>query len=487
MLFNSWQYLLFYPVVVLLYFIAPKRFKNWCLLIASYYFYMGWNPKYVFLLLFATVATYAGSLVLEKKRRTWVLVLVIFAILAMLCYFKYANFTWHNVYLLCSKLNIPFADRKFDIVLPVGISFFTFQAMGYLIDVYRGDIYAEKNFFRYALFVSFFPQLVAGPIERSKNLLKQLDKTYSFDFDNFREGLLMMMWGFFMKIVIADRAAMFVDKVFNDLAKYSIVYIAVATVFFAFQIYCDFSGYSLIAMGSAKVIGLNIMENFNAPYFSQSVAEFWRRWHISLSTWFRDYLYFPLGGSRCSTLRRYFNLMVVFLVSGLWHGANWTFVVWGGLNGLFQVIGLLSKDIRSKLLEKICINSESFSHRLLKTVVTFVLVDFAWFFFRANNLADFNILLKKASDPTMKNLFGNLGNLHKCGMDGANFCLLILCIMVLMLADWAKARGICVRKNILKQDYWFRWLVFAGRLLFILIFGIRGPKYDAKSFIYFQF
>ena len=487
MLFNSWQYLLFYPVVVLLYFIAPKRFKNWCLLIASYYFYMGWNPKYVFLLLFATVATYAGSLVLEKKRRTWVLVMVIFAILAMLCYFKYANFAWHNVYLLCSKLSIPFADRKFDIVLPVGISFFTFQAMGYLIDVYRGDIYAEKNFFRYALFVSFFPQLVAGPIERSKNLLKQLDKTYSFDFDNFREGLLMMMWGFFMKIVIADRAAMFVDKVFNDLAKYSLVYIAVATVFFAFQIYCDFSGYSLIAMGSAKVIGLNIMENFNAPYFSQSVAEFWRRWHISLSTWFRDYLYFPLGGSRCSTLRRYFNLMAVFLVSGLWHGANWTFVVWGGLNGLFQVIGLLSKDIRSKLLEKICINSKSFSHRLLKTVVTFVLVDFAWFFFRANDLADFSILLKKASDPTMKNLFGNIGNLYKCGMDGADFCLLILCIIVLMLADWAKARGICVRRNILKQDYWFRWLVFAGGLLFILIFGVWGPQYDAKSFIYFQF
>lgn len=487
MLFNSLEYLIFFPIVVLLYFAMPAKAKNLWLLAASYYFYMGWNARYAFLLLFVTIATYAGSLALEKRCRRSALVIVITSVLAVLCYFKYTNFLWNNIGMLCDSIGIHLVDKEFDIVLPVGISFFTFQALGYLIDVYRGDTYAERNFFRYALFVSFFPQLVAGPIERSKNLLKQLSRTYSFSFDNFREGILLMLWGFFMKIVIADRAALFVDEVFNDLRGYSLVYVAVATFFFAFQIYCDFAGYSTIAIGSAKVLGINIMENFNAPYLSRSVAEFWRRWHISLSTWFRDYLYFPLGGSRCSRARRYFNLMVVFLVSGLWHGANWTFVVWGGLNGIFQVVGLATRDLRQRAVRLLALNVDSFSHKLLRTAVTFLLVDFTWFFFRAQRVSDFSIVLEKLSHPTLKNIWGDIGSMHTCGMDGADFCLLVVCIAVLLISDWANFRGIAVRLGILRQDYWFRWLVFAGGLLFILIFGVWGSQYNARNFIYFQF
>ncbi len=330
MLFNSWQYLIFFPIVVLIYFVLPKKGKNTWLLVSSYYFYMGWNVKYIVLLFFTTVVTYTGALLIEKYRKKGFLFLTIVLNFGVLFYFKYVQFAWDNLGHICSRLGIPFTEHEFDILLPVGISFFTFQAVGYTIDVYRKEIYAERNFLRYALFVSFFPQLVAGPIERSKNLLKQLDKTYAYSYDRMREGLLLMLWGFFLKLVIADRAAIFVDTVFGDTNKYAGLYIVVATIIFAFQIYCDFYGYSVIAMGSARIIGLNLMDNFNAPYFSRSVAEFWRRWHISLSTWFRDYLYIPLGGSRKSKIRNYLNLMTVFLTSGLWHGAAWTYVTWGG-------------------------------------------------------------------------------------------------------------------------------------------------------------
>lgn len=486
MLFNSLQYLIFYPLVLLGYFLFPKKWKNFWLLCASYYFYMGWNAKYAVLLLFTTVVTYTGSLLIEKFRNRWLLVLTAGVNFGLLFYFKYAQFAWNNLGLICRKLGIPFTDRDFDILLPVGISFFIFQAVGYTIDVYRKEIYAERNFFRYALFVSFFPQLVAGPIERSKNLLKQLDKTYRFSFDRFREGLLLILWGFFLKLVIADRAAIFVDTVYADTGKFPGLYLAAATVLFAFQIYCDFSGYSIIAMGSAKVIGLELMDNFNAPYFARSVGEFWRRWHISLSTWFRDYLYIPLGGSKKGTWRTYGNLMIVFLTSGLWHGSAWTYIAWGGLNGLFQVAERLTKGLREKVKKFFSIRENSFSHCLLQTVLTFFLVDFTWFFFRFKGFRDSFAALKqvvKGYNPWI--LFD--GSLFNCGLDRKQFYLLILSIGLLMAADWLKYHGICVRKKIMEQDFWFRWLIYVGGALFILVFGIWGGNYDARSFIYFQF
>lgn len=486
MLFNSWQYLIFFPIVVLTYFFLPKRIKNIWLLVASYYFYMGWNAKYVVLLFFTTIVTYAGALILEKYRRKWILFLTIGMNFSILFYFKYVQFAWDNVGRVCRYLNIPFESRQFDILLPVGISFFTFQAIGYTIDVYRREIYAERNLLKYGLFVSFFPQLVAGPIERSKNLLKQLDKTYSFSYDRMREGLLLMLWGFFLKLVIADRAAVFVDTIFEYTGQYGGLYIVAAVIFFAFQIYCDFFGYSVIAKGSARILGLGLMDNFDAPYFSKSVAEFWRRWHISLGSWFRDYLYIPLGGSRKGKGRTCLNLMLVFLASGLWHGAAWSYLLWGGLNGGFQVVSEVSKGIRKHIRRIFCIRENSFSHRLFQTVSTFFLIDFTWLFFRINKL--------KEAFPMLKSIITGFNpwiladeSLFQCGLDRRNFQLLLLSIGVLLAADYGKYKGICIHKKILEQDFWFRWLVFAGGTLFILIFGVWGGNYDAKSFIYFQF
>lgn len=486
MLFNSWQYFIFYPVVVLTYFILPRKFKNLWLLAASYYFYMGWNAKYIVLLLYITVTTYTGALLIEKYRRKRVLFLTLLLNFGVLFYFKYVQFAWDNLGHVCRRLGIPFTEHEFDILLPVGISFFTFQAVGYTIDVYRKEIYAERNFLRYALFVSFFPQLVAGPIERSKNLLKQLDKTYTYSYDRMREGLLLMLWGFFLKLVVADRAAIFVDTVFADTNKYAGLYIVAATIIFAFQIYCDFYGYSVIAMGSARMIGLSLMDNFNAPYFSKSVSEFWRRWHISLSTWFRDYLYIPLGGSRGGRIRTCFNLMAVFLTSGLWHGSAWTYVVWGGVNGGYQVLSKLTGKLRACIRKIFCIREERFSHRLFRTVATFIMIDLAWFFFRLRGMRDFLPVCRNIITGFNPWIFFD-GGLFQCGLERKNFYLLLLSIGVLMVADFYKYQGIVIYKKILQQDFWFRWLVFAGGTLFILIFGIWGGNYDAKNFIYFQF
>lgn len=376
MLFNSLDFMIFLPIVLLVYFVIPDKIKHIWLLIVSYYFYMCWNAKYALLILFSTIITYFSGLIIEKiKRQSWderkklkykkIVVALSFVInLGILFYFKYINFTLDLISKVFKLINVSISMPAFDIILPVGISFYTFQALSYTMDVYRDDIYAEKNFLRYALFVSFFPQLVAGPIERSKNLLKQLAVPHRFDFELAREGLLLMLWGFFLKIVLSDRIAIFVDTVYGDYNTYAGWYLVIATILFAFQIYCDFSGYSIIAMGAAEILGINLMENFNAPYLSTSVSEFWRRWHISLTSWFKDYLYIPLGGSRKGKIRKYLNKMTVFLVSGLWHGASISFVVWGGLNGFYQVIGEVLQPMRDKLVQLLRLNRDSIGHKL---------------------------------------------------------------------------------------------------------------------------
>lgn len=343
MLFNSYNFLIFFPIVTLIYYLIPQKIKYIWLLLASYYFYMCWNAKYVLILLFSTTITYVSGLLItrankckeehKKIKMKKIFVALSFIInLAILFLFKYFDFAIDNVNRVLSHFSMQIINPSFDVILPVGISFYIFQALSYTVDVYRNDVKAEKNFLKYALFVSFFPQLVAGPIERSKNLLKQVHEKHYFDGQRVKDGLLLMIWGGFQKIVIADRVAIVVDTVFNNFPQYGGMYIVVAAILFAFQIYCDFSGYSIIAIGAAKVMGFELMENFNAPYMSMSVAEFWRRWHISLSSWFRDYLYIPLGGNRKGKLRKYINLMIVFIVSGLWHGAQWSFIVWGALN-----------------------------------------------------------------------------------------------------------------------------------------------------------
>ena len=318
MLFNSVGFLIFFPIVLLVYYVIPKKIRYLWLLAASYYFYMCWNAKYAVLLFTSTVITYASGLLLEKAKQAdidelkknrykkSVVALSFLSNLGILCYFKYINFILFNPTRAVSLVHIDLSVPAVDVILPVGISFYTFQALSYTMDVYRDEIYAEKNFFRYALFVSFFPQLVAGPIERSKNLLRQLAEPKKFDYNMAREGFLLMLWGFFLKLVIADRIAVFVDTVYGNYTDYGGYYLIVATVLFAIQIYCDFSGYSTIAMGAAMFLGIRLMENFNAPYLSLSVGEFWRNWHISLTSWFKDYLYIPLGGSRKGKIRKYF-------------------------------------------------------------------------------------------------------------------------------------------------------------------------------------
>jgi len=499
-LFNSLEFLIFFPIVTLVYFVIPRKAKHLWLLVCSYYFYMCWNAKYALLILTSTVVTYLSGLLMEKvtkgaeqsdaaevvRRKKWIVAGSFIINLGILFFFKYFNFAMNTLTALFGLFHIQLNLPTLDVLLPVGISFYTFQALSYTMDVYRGDIYAEKSFIRYALFVSFFPQLVAGPIERSKNLLKQLAVPKRFSFDAFREGLLLMLWGFFLKIVLADRIAIFVDAVYADYKTYGGFYILVATVLFAVQIYCDFSGYSTIAMGTAKILGVDLMENFNAPYLSTSVAQFWRNWHISLTSWFKDYLYIPLGGSRRGKVRKSLNKMIVFLVSGLWHGARFSYVVWGGLNGLYQVIGEWLTPARNRLIALLHLHPDSMAHRLAQGLITFILVDFTWLFFRASSLTDAVNMIKSLFSVQNPWVLVD-GSLYKCGLDLPNFWLMLICIGVLAFADVCKHRGICVRKVVLKQDYWFRWVFIAASVLLILLFGKWGPAFDQSNFIYFQF
>lgn len=356
MLFNSIDFLIFFPLVAAVFFVIPKKLRYIWLLIASYYFYMSWNPKYAILIALSTFITYISSIFIQKYNDQNRIVLKkvclagsIVSNLSILCLFKYANFIIINISKLLSILNIGIIERRLDLLLPVGISFYTFQALSYTIDVYRGEIKAETNIFKYALFVSFFPQLVAGPIERSKNLLCQInniDHISVWNFEQVKRGFLLIMWGLFQKLVIADRAALLVNTVFQHHQNYGFLEIFTAAILFAFQIYCDFGGYTNIARGSACVMGFHLMNNFRQPYLAQNIKDFWRRWHISLTSWFTDYLYIPLGGNRNGRHRKYLNILIVFGVSGLWHGASWNFIVWGLLHAIYQIIG----DIKQYLI-----------------------------------------------------------------------------------------------------------------------------------------
>ena len=498
MLFNSLDFLIFLPVVLLVTFIIPKKIRYIWLLIASYYFYMCWNASYAILILFSTLVTYLGGLGIEWcKKQDWEEEKIInrkklcvglgFCLnIGVLCYFKYTNFLLDNIRSLFEVIHIELNIPEVDILLPVGISFFTFQALSYLMDVYRDEIYAEKNFFRYALFVSFFPQLVAGPIERSKNLLKQLANPPKFDVENIKQGIWIMIYGYFLKVVLADRVAIFVDTVYGNYASYEGLYMVVATILFAIQLYVDFYGYSTIAVGCGRLLGYQLIDNFNAPFYSRSIAELWRRWHISLNTWFRDYLYIPLGGNRKGKVRQYVNKVIVFFVSGLWHGANWTFVVWGMLNGLYQMIGEAMMPVRNKLVKVLRLNRESFSHKFMQTGITFFLFAFSGVFFRASDMEVAMGVIKNAV-KTFNPWILLDGSLYTCGLDQKNFSVMLFSILILFVADYFKYRKVSLHKQFMKQEWWFRWIVMSVSVVLILLLGIWGTAYNEASFIYFQF
>lgn len=489
--------MLFFPAVCLCYYVIPHKVRYLFLLACSYFFYMCWNPEYALLMLTSTVITYASGLLIDSaekiedeekriRRKKWYVALSFISNLSILFFFKYFNFAADTAVRLLGFAGISMTPPALDVILPVGISFYTFQALSYTMDVYRKEIYAERNFFKYALFVSFFPQLVAGPIERSKNLLIQINQKHKFEFERVRSGLLLMLYGFFQKVVLSEYLAIAVNSVYDTYTERTGFQLMMATVFFAFQIYCDFGSYSNIAIGAAKVMGFTLMENFNTPYFSETVAEFWRRWHISLSSWFRDYLYIPLGGSRKGKLRKQFNLMVVFLVSGLWHGASWHFVVWGCLNGMYQVVGEWLKPIKEKMIKWFRIDVNAFSHKVLRMLTTFVLVDISWIFFRATFRQGFAIL---------KSIFGFANgvwftwgdNLSAMGLTAETRNLLAVSLGIMFIADICKYKGIKVIDWICKQGIWFRWLIYYAAIFGVLVFGVYGPGFDASQFIYFQF
>ena len=479
MLFNSLEYLIFLPIVVIIYNLLGKKFKNIFLLLASLSFYSFWNVKYTFLMLFSIFITYITGIYIEKnrghiKKMKLAVFFCFFINLGILFVFKYFNF-------FADLLN-NFSGKNFniaiDVLLPVGISFYTFQALGYTIDVYRKDIRAEENFIDYALFVSFFPQLVAGPIERSVNLLPQIKNPKKFSYDNLVRGLILFFYGMFLKLIIADRAAILVNEVFGNYKNFSREILIISGILFTLQIYCDFYSYSIMAKGSAKILGIDLMDNFKEPLLSKSITEFWRRWHISLSTWFKDYLYIPLGGNRKGKLRKYFNLILVFLVSGLWHGADLSFVLWGLIHGIFNVLENIFAINKKSKRKNILLDT-------FKRILTFIIVVFAFIYFRAENIHHGNeYLLAIINNPRSLNI---MEDLSKTSFGISNIYPLLVGVTILFIFDILKYNKINLAEKVLKIILPIRWLIYFAFIFAIIIFGVYGPEFSESAFIYFQF
>ena len=496
MLFNSLQFLVFFPVVTLFYFLIPHAWRWLHLLIASCIFYMYFIPVYILILIFTIIIDYIAGIMIENARgpkRKLFLVMSIVANVGVLALFKYYNFFTENINeLLHSSGWTTRSVPLLNIILPIGLSFHTFQAMSYTIEVYRSNHPAERHFGIYALYVMFYPQLVAGPIERPQNVLHQFHEKKTFDYDNVTDGLKQMMWGMFKKVVIADRLVKFTDPVFNHPHDYSPIVLLLAAIFFSFQIFCDFSGYSDIALGSAKVMGFKLMRNFNKPYHAKSISEFWGRWHISLSTWFRDYLYISLGGNRVSVPRWYFNLFFVFLVSGFWHGANWTFIVWGALHGFYLIFAIISGKLRANMNKWTGLTRIPWLYTFTQILITYSLVTFAWIFFRANNIKDAFYIAGRIPAA-----LGDIGKLILHGQLSPNAIFNALGTVPVYQSDvilsfaaifFLEAVHLVQRKhNILalvkQRPLYQRWTLYYLMIMLIIFFGV----YQNRQFIYFQF
>ena len=493
MIFNSIEFAIFFPIVTIGFFLFKYNFRWFWLLAASCYFYMVFKPEYILILFGTIIIDYFAGIWIENAkgiRRKQFLILSLIANIGVLAVFKYYNFfNMASAQFIIKYFPHYTAPPFLNWILPIGLSFHTFQAMSYTIEVYRGNQKAEKHFGIYALYVMFYPQLVAGPIERPQNVLHQFHEKQQFTYDGFTSGLKLMAWGMFKKVVIADRLAAFVDHVYNNPVGNHGLSVIIATCFFAFEIYCDFSGYSDIAIGAAEVMGFKLMRNFDRPYFSKTISEFWRRWHISLSTWFRDYLYIPLGGNRVSPLRANFNMFMVFFMSGLWHGANWNYIIWGSLHGFYLIFAKITEKYRNNIVAFTGIKKLPTFYNLIQIGTTYILVTFAWLFFRANyieypqtftlaqnmfkNYPSFSELL--TTDYINKNIF-----LEKSPKE---FILSIFFIVFLLVIEYWQ-RGKSLRGVIKRYPTWLRWTIYYIFVLAFLMFGI----FDKPSqFIYFQF
>lgn len=469
MVFNSLQFLVFFGIVTSAYFLLAHKYRWALLLAASCYFYMAFVPVYLGILGLTIVIDYFAGIYLERFQggaKKIFLGCSLLANLGVLAVFKYYFFFTDNVNALSSYFSIPIHLPVLNILLPIGLSFHTFQAMSYTIEVYRGNQKAERNFGIYSLYVMFYPQLVAGPIERPQNLIHQFYEKHVWDTARVKLGLLQMMQGFFKKVVIADRLAMVVDPAYANLSNQSSLNLIIASIFYSFQIYCDFSGYSDIAIGASKVMGFKLMNNFNAPYTAKSIPDFWRRWHISLSTWFKDYVYFSLGGNRVSVPRWYINIMIVFILSGFWHGASWNFVIWGALHGLFQLIGLTLNRVFPNLAAN---QRNSAAGIWLHRLFTFLLVTIAWVFFRIPKFGDIQIYFRQLAQGTFSDPISLAFNTNELLFS-------ILLIAGLYLYDFK-------RDKIKIDSVKLFWPIMAGMVFLIYFFGV----FNMKQFIYFQF
>jgi len=487
MLFNSLAFLLFFPLVTMSYFIVPSRFRWVLLLAASCYFYSYFIPVYLLILIFTIVIDYFAGIMIENandNHRKIFLITSIAANISVLAFFKYFNFISMNMTQTARAFHYAWTGPLLRFALPIGLSFHTFQAMSYTIEVYRRHQKAEHHFGIYALYVMFYPQLVAGPIERPQNLLPQLHRPYQFDYADLRGGLQLMLIGFLKKIIVADRAAIFVNRVYDNPHIHTAPALLLATFFFAIQIYADFSGYSDIAVGAARVMGIRLMTNFKQPYFSKSVAEFWSRWHISLSTWFRDYLYIPLGGSRTSCGRWQFNLFFTFMISGFWHGANWTFIVWGALNGLFLVLSNITKHSRTWVHARLKTDAWPRLLAVWQTLVTFLLTCAAWVFFRSQSIADARHVFTTVAGH-LDDLFCLAAirtSLMPTGFDFRDLAALFAITTGLLVIDGFAYSG-TGDEHLRRQPRWVRWGLYYAAILLIIRLGNFGPQ----QFIYFQF
>ncbi len=481
MLFNSLDFAIFLPIVFTIYWSINNSklvYQNGLIVIASYIFYGWWDWRFLSLILFSTIVDYVVGLGLAKEgnhtKRKLLLVLSLVSNLGLLGVFKYYNFFLDNFISAFRLFGTEIQANSLNIILPVGISFYTFQTLSYTIDVYRKKIDPTSNFIAFSAFVSFFPQLVAGPIERAKNLLPQFYKKRSFDYSSAVEGMRQILWGLFKKVVIADNCAIFADQIFANYDFLQGSSLVLGALFFTIQIYCDFSGYSDIAIGTAKLFGFQLMQNFSFPYFSRDIAEFWRRWHISLSTWFRDYLYIPLGGSRRGTMAKIRNTFLIFIVSGFWHGANWTFVFWGALNAIYFLPLLLTKRNRISLDTVASGRLVPSFKDLTKILFTFCLTVIAWIFFRAENLGmAFNYLSIIFSDSLISTPLYH---------DRFKSILVLICALIFFIIEWFGRENEFAIARIFEQNLFKRWSLYY--MLIILIMFSMGK---GESFIYFQF
>ncbi len=476
MSFLSIPFFCFFPVVALGYYLMPRRGKNLWLLLASWVFYLCAKPIYLTLLLAVIVTSYVTGRILAKKSCKGVLVACLLLDVVLLFLFKYVNFVLTLVAAVLNGVGAAWTAPVLDLVLPVGISFYLFQAMGYVIDVYRGKVQAERNFILYALFLSFFPQVVSGPIGRAEELFPQFREEHFFDYDRLRRGLLRFLWGAVLKLVLADRLGVLVNTVYAAPETFGAIQVIGAAVAYSLQIYCDFAAYTHMALGTADAMGFALRENFRAPYFSRSIADFWRRWHMSLTSWFRDYLYIPLGGSRKGPARKFLNILIVFTVSGLWHGAAMTFVIWGLLNGVYQVAGALTVSVRDRLMGAIGLTRKTKLRKYLQILVTFLLTTVAWVFFRAENLTQVGAVFGGM-------ISGPLWVAQSMGLSKWDLLLALAGLVVLFLVELR-----CVNHDLAEE--WLtcarpvRWIILWVLLFACLVFGCYGSGYDVQSFLY---